>query len=59
MAEVNPGTTDLVSWWELNEESGTRVDAHGSNDLADNETVLYGTLVQGNAANSIIRRQCP
>jgi len=51
MAEVRPGKTNLEAWWELNEESGTRVDAHGSNDLADNNTVLYDTLVKGNAAD--------
>lgn len=27
---------DLVSYWSLDEASGTRIDAHGSNDLADN-----------------------
>ena len=31
--------TNLVSWWELDEASGTRVDKHGSNDLTDNNTV--------------------
>jgi len=40
----------MVSWWELNETSGTRVDAHGSNDLADNNTVTSTTGKQGNAA---------
>jgi hypothetical protein len=29
-----------VSWWNLDEASGTRVDAHGDNDLTDNNTVL-------------------
>ena len=43
MAATNPGTTDLIAWEELNEESGTRVDAHGSNDLADDNTVLFDT----------------
>ncbi len=32
--------TDLVSWWELDELSGTRSDAHASNDLTDENTVL-------------------
>ena len=35
--------TDLVAWWDLEEESGTRYDAHGSNDLTDNNTVSRGT----------------
>ena len=30
---------NLVSFWHLNEPSGTRYDAHGSNDLTDNNTV--------------------
>jgi hypothetical protein len=47
----SPGFDDLISWWTLNEESGTRYDAHGTNDLADNNTVLYGTGIQGNAAD--------
>ena len=34
--------TGLVSCWELQETSGTRVDSHGTNDLTDNNTVLYG-----------------
>ena len=29
----------LVSYWNLDEASGTRVDSHGSNDLTDNNTV--------------------
>lgn len=44
--------TSLVSVWELQETSGTRVDSHGSNDLTDNNTVLYGTgKVLTNAAD--------
>lgn len=44
-------TDNLVSYWELEESSGTRVDSHGSNDLTDNNTVLSLTGVQGNAAD--------
>ena len=45
--------TDFVSCYELDETSGTRVDANttNSNDLADNNTVLSTTGKQGNAAN--------
>lgn len=32
-------TDDLISYWELNEASGNAIDAHGSNDLTDNNTV--------------------
>ena len=42
--------TDLVSWWALDETSGTRYDSHGSVDLTDNNTVGYTTGKQGNAA---------
>ena len=42
---------DLVSWWTLNESSGTRADSHGSNDLADNNTVASAAGKQGNAAS--------
>lgn len=41
----------MVSWWELNETSGTRNDSHGTNHLTDNNTVLYATGVQGNGAD--------
>ena len=51
MAAINPGTTGLVAWWELNEESGTRADSHGSNDLTDEATVLFAAGKQGNAAD--------
>lgn len=43
--------TNLVSYWELEEASGTRTDSHGSNDLSDNNTVGQGTGKQGNCAD--------
>lgn len=43
--------TGLVSYWELEETSGTRVDSHGSNDLTDNNTVLSATGIQGTGAD--------
>ena len=43
--------TDLVSYWELEEASGTRVDSHGSNDLTDNNTVGQGTGIIGDGAD--------
>ena len=42
--------TNLVSHWELEETSGTRVDSKGSNDLTDNNTVTQSTGKQGNDA---------
>lgn len=44
-------STSLISHWELEEASGTRVDSHGSNDLTDNNTVGQGTGKQGNCAD--------
>jgi hypothetical protein len=41
----------LVSYWELEETSGTRVDSHGSNDLTDNNTVGSAAGIQGNGAD--------
>ena len=41
----------IVSYWNLDEKSGTRVDSIGSNDLADNNSVLYGTGKVSNAAD--------
>lgn len=45
---------NLVSWWELNETSGTRYDAHGTNHLTDNNTVGYATGKKGNCASMLI-----
>lgn len=36
---VSPLLTDLISYWKLDEVAGTRADAHGTNDLTDNNTV--------------------
>lgn len=44
-------TDDLIAFWEFEEASGTRVDAHGSNDLTDNNTVAQGTGKVGNCAD--------
>lgn len=30
----------LVAWWDLEEASGARIDAHGAFDLTDNNTVF-------------------
>ena len=29
----------LVSYWDMNEDSGNALDSHGSNELTDNNTV--------------------
>lgn len=42
--------TNLISHWDLNEASGTRSDSHGSNHLADTNTVTSAAGKLGNAA---------
>lgn len=42
--------TDLVSWWSLDETSGTRYDSHGTNDLTT-VSASYATGKVGNAAD--------
>lgn len=46
-------STSLVSYWEMEESSGTRVDSHGANDLTDNNTVGVGTGIRGNGADFV------
>lgn len=53
-AQWGPGehiSDDLVACWDMEEESGTRYDAVGSNDLTDNNTVGVTSGISGNAAN--------
>ncbi len=52
---VAPSTllNGLVSWWELDEASGTRFDAHASNDLSDNNTVGQAAGKVSNAADFV------
>src|SRR3972149_4825629 len=42
--------TSLISFWELEEASGTRTDSHGANNLTDNNTVTQAVGKVGNAA---------
>jgi len=44
-------TTGLVSYWELEEASGNRVDVHGPNDLTSVNSVGQATGIQGNGAD--------
>lgn len=44
---------NLVSYWELEETSGTRVDSHGTADLNDHNTVGYASGIQGNGADFV------
>jgi len=43
--------TNLISYWKLDEASGTRVDSHGTNDLTDNGSVGSGTGIINSAAD--------
>lgn len=43
-------STNLVAFWKLGEASGTRLDAIGSNNLVDNNTVTQAAGRVGNAA---------
>lgn len=44
------GVSNLVSYWTLDEASGTRIDSRGSRNLSDNNTVTSATGVQSNGA---------
>jgi len=50
-APTNPGTANLLSYWSLNETSGTRSDSHGTNHLTDINTVEYADGIQSNASD--------
>ena len=43
----------LVSFWKLEEQSGTRVDSFGSNSLLDNNSVGFSSGIIGNAAQFV------
>ena len=47
---TNPGTTNLVSWWGLDETSGTRADSYAANHL-DSSNTGSDTGKQGLAAH--------
>jgi hypothetical protein len=44
---------NLVSYYELDESSGTRSDSHGSNDLTDNNTVGTASGIINDGANFV------
>ena len=44
---------NLISWWELNEASGTRYDSHGGYHATDVNTVGSTTGKKGNAASFV------
>jgi hypothetical protein len=47
---TNPGTTNLLAWWALDETSGTRADSHsGGYDMSLQGTPSYTTGKVGNA----------
>lgn len=46
-------TDNLISYWKLDETSGTRYDSHGSNNLTDVNTVGYATGKISNCAVTV------
>lgn len=44
-------TTNLISYWDMEEASGTRYDLHGSNNLTSANSVAQGTGKIGNCAD--------
>jgi hypothetical protein len=48
---ASPLLTGLVSYWKLDEASGTRSDSHGTNHLTDNNTVTQGVGIIGSAGS--------
>jgi hypothetical protein len=53
----SPLLDSLISHWRLEEASGTRFDAHGANDLTENNTVASAVGKLGNAASFIAANQ--
>lgn len=49
----SPTLASLISYWTLDEASGTRADSHGSNTLTDNNTVASATGKINNGASFI------
>lgn len=47
----SPGTTNMVSYWDLDEASGNRADSHGSITLNDNFTVLSASAIVSDGAD--------
>jgi len=43
-------TTNLISWWNLDELSGTRYDSHSTNHLTDNNTVTQAVGIAQSVA---------
>lgn len=46
-------TDSLISYWKLDETSGTRADSHSTNHLTDGNTVGYEAGKSGNAASFV------
>ena len=50
---ASPLLTSLIAHWRLDEASGVRADAHGTNHLTDNNTVGQAAGKLGNAASFV------
>jgi hypothetical protein len=51
MTAVNPGLTNLLSWWKFDETSGNAADAVGTNALTNNGSTGFTSGLIGNAAD--------
>lgn len=49
-ASLTATSGQLVSYWEMEETTGSRVDSAGNNDLSENNSVTYNTGIIGNGA---------
>ncbi len=47
---TNPGTTNLISWWAMNEASGSAIDSHGTNHLAETSGTIASVAGKVNNA---------
>ena len=52
-APISTLVTGLVSYWQLDEESGARADSIGVNTLTDTNTVGYAAGLDGNAGSFV------
>ncbi len=50
---TNPGITDLVAYWRMDEQSGMRYDSHGSYDLIAVFSPLYDVGKRGKALDLV------
>lgn len=50
---INPGITNLISWWSMDETSGNAIDLHGSNNLTETSGSIVATTGKVNGGRDI------